>query len=265
MHDALLFSLSEALHEGGVQHDVEPRFLFAAVAPPSFWRLAPTTSSQIIPDLAVRGPDGTPTPGNKELHDVKTICHSNTRYKEAWVTGRRDARGVPAAKPVDVRASHVSSEYISHARHFDRTHVGTSSSTTGPFEQRLAEFGQVQGLVFGHYGECSSSVRALVRRIAKEIALKTGLHEGARSIPEAIAAQTERLYRTLSITCHRERAQIVQANLMYVGNGSTANGVQRNLHHRQARFAARRAAYRDHTAGGPSVSPPFRGGGPFGG
>ncbi|MEM7519292.1 MAG: hypothetical protein AAF368_20505 [Planctomycetota bacterium] len=63
---------------------------------------------------------------------------------------------------------------------------------------------------------------------------------------------------------HRERARIVLQNLQYVGNGSAAAGVEREVHARQARFAERRAAYQEEAAGGPFADfqfDPRRGGG----
>ncbi|MEO1777037.1 MAG: hypothetical protein AAFS07_19020 [Pseudomonadota bacterium] len=248
-HDTLHFELSALLHEAGIMHLSEASGLFATCGTPRFWAQSSWTASRIVPDLAVRGAAGTPTPGELRLYDVKTISNNETRYQAPHCEGRLDK-----ANPVNQRASHVHAEYVSHARALDRKWHGVHEPATGPFGQRLAEFGEVGGLVFGHYGECSDTTHKLLSAIAEEIAVHTGLQEGARTIPQAKAAQKRRLYRTLAILCLRERARLVLAGLKYVGDGSATAGIQRDAHYRRQHTADRRAAYRDHTAGGPSTS-----------
>ncbi|MEM9998880.1 MAG: hypothetical protein AAF809_14355, partial [Bacteroidota bacterium] len=248
-HDATSYELSAYLHEAGISHEVECSGLFASVAPAAYWNQSPWTASRIIPDFAIRGPAGTPTPEEQRLFDVKTISDCETRYKAPNCEGRNDK-----ANPVNQRAAHVDVEYVAHARELDRKWHNVQPPATGPFGRRLAEFGQVGGLVFGHYGECSDTTHKLIGTIAEQIALKTGLQEGALSIPHATAAQTRRLYRTLSILSHRERARLVLTNLKYVGDGSATAGIQRAAHYRRQHAAARRAAYQEHTSGGPSTS-----------
>jgi len=153
----------------------------------------------------------------------------------------------------ELSSGQVHKEYVAHASYLDQSLLGISPPATGPFGQRLAEFGQVQGLIFGHYGECSAAVHDLIRRTARQIALKTGLQEGARSIDDATAANKRRLYKKPSILSHCERAGLVLAGLQFVGNGSAAAGIERDIHYRRCRFEARGAAYREYAAAGPSA------------
>lgn len=260
-HDTMLFALDAGLHEASIPHTVEDGGVFGGVAGGAYWQQAPSPATRIIPDLSIRGPEGTPSPGNISLYDAKTISDNPTRYTPARIEGR-------SPRPVEQRAADVHKDYVAHCKHFDRV-VHATNGGPGPFERRLAEFGQVTGLVFGHYGETSGGVKDLVRTISEQIALSTGLQEGARSIKDAKAAQKQRFNQTLSILSHRERARLVLNGLQYVGDGTAGAGIQRDLHYRRARFQDRQASYRAFTNRGPSAafgkSPRNWGGGGGGG
>ena len=206
-----------------------------------------STTARIVPDLVISGADGTPTPGGVQLFDLKTIAQCPTRYPKNAVVRRRD--GHPS--PVDLRAGKVHQEYVKHAEYADRTYCGidTDTTSTGPFRDRLADLGTVTGLVLGHYAEASDHLHRLIHRTAEKTALATGLGEGARSIPLAIAAQKQRIYKTLSIVTHRARAGLIFKGLEFVGNVRASAGLHRENYHRQQAFRDRQAAYQ--TAGGP--------------
>ena len=245
MHDTLVYSLSSFLHEAGIQHATDVVGLFHSCVAPTC-RPGLLSTSNLVPDFAIQ--EGAPTPGGERLADVKTIVQCPTRYKRAAVERRRDG----SRSPVDERQHSVHHEYVRHAKYADEKFCGVpSDAPTGPFRQRLAEYGTVLGLVFGHYAEASSNVHSLIHRAAERIAVATGLQEGCSSLEVATAAQTRRLYRTFSIVCHRERARLVLQGLQYVGDGRAAAAAQREQYFRRAHYQERQQAYQ--TAGGPFV------------
>ena len=64
--------------------------------------------------------------------------------------------------PVDVRADLVHGEYVSHCEYADRTYANVSPrTTTGPFRNRLPDYGQVFGLVSATTGRPVSRSSAL--------------------------------------------------------------------------------------------------------
>eukprot|EP00973_Karenia_brevis_P035749 4932739-Karenia_brevis.AAC.1 len=53
------------------------------------------------------------------------------------------------------RADALPAEHLAKARVLDRRFCGTVEGQVGAVEQRLAAYGPVRGLVFGHYAEAS--------------------------------------------------------------------------------------------------------------
>ena len=57
-------------------------------------------------------------------------------------------------------------EYILKARKVDQTHGGVEPGQIGGVERKLLSFPQVEGLVFGAWGEASDAVHRLVEAMA---------------------------------------------------------------------------------------------------
>ena len=89
------------------------------------------------------------------LHELKIISSSQSRYKPSW-----EERGV------DKRAGQLHQEYVYKARKADQDHGGVQPGTVGGVEQKLKTFPQVEGLVFGNWGEVSQATHQLVEALA---------------------------------------------------------------------------------------------------
>ena len=89
------------------------------------------------------------------LHELKVISSNQSRYSSAW-----EERGV------DKRAGQLHQEYINKARKADQDFGGVQPGTVGAVERKLLTFPQVEGLVFGNWGEVSESTHQLVEALA---------------------------------------------------------------------------------------------------
>ena len=78
------------------------------------------------------------------LHELKVISCSKSPYKPSWT-----------ARAVDMRADDLHQEYVSKARSADRMYMCMGAGEVGLVENKLLSFGEVKGLVFGNFGECS--------------------------------------------------------------------------------------------------------------
>ena len=89
------------------------------------------------------------------LHELKVSSCSKSRY-------------IPSstARAVDKRSAELNKEYLVKARAADRQYGGVEVGRVGPVEAKLASLGQVRGLVFGNFGECSEDVHTLIEAIA---------------------------------------------------------------------------------------------------
>ena len=65
-------------------------------------------------------------------------------------------------KAVGRRARVLTEEFTKKARNLDRVYGGVAGGTVGRVQRKLVDFGEVRGLVFGAFGECSEGVHELV-------------------------------------------------------------------------------------------------------
>ena len=96
---------------------------------------------------------------------------SNVMQQVSWVS-----RGV------DKRAADLHDEYITKARSADQVYGGVEQGTVGPVETKLLSFGEVKGLVFGHFGECSESTHSLMSAIATSRVRVAGPQAGRKGV-----------------------------------------------------------------------------------
>ena len=89
------------------------------------------------------------------MHELKVISSNQSRYNPAL-----EERGV------DKRAGQLHQEYINKARKADQEFWGVQPGTVGAVERKLLTFPQVEGLVFGNWGEVSESMHQLVEALA---------------------------------------------------------------------------------------------------
>ena len=73
---------------------------------------------------------------------------------------------------VSARQQRVTPEYIGKARRADRTYNGIRRNDVGPLEAEVKRQGRIDGLVFGAYGEASSYVEQLVKKLRQVVGLR---------------------------------------------------------------------------------------------
>ena len=107
----------------------------------------------MVPDFKISLAIGGET--RQVLHELKIISSNQSRYKPSW-----QERGV------DRRAGQLHQEYVSKARKADQDYGGVQQGTMGAVERKLLTFPQVEGLVFGNWGEVSEATHQLVEALA---------------------------------------------------------------------------------------------------
>ena len=149
------------------------------------------------------------------MHEVKIISCSKTRYKPN-----------SAKRAVDARADLLPQEYLTKAKEADRKYNLTPEGTVGPVERKLAELGEVQGVVSGNFGEVSEATHALGAALATCRVRVAGVTRGRRG-----HMRSEEGERSLSIAGLRRRLGVLTVKcqtmsllgrLEVLGPGATA-------------------------------------------
>ena len=85
---------------------------------------------------------------------MKVICCCPSRYNLIPPPPNPDLEHV---KAVYRRARVFTEEYPKKARNVDRVYGGVAEGAVGRVQRKLLDFGEVRGLMFGAFGEASSS------------------------------------------------------------------------------------------------------------
>ena len=142
------------------------------------------------------------------LAELKVISYCPTRYPP----GSGD-------KAVDRRTKKLQGEYAEKARKADRQFVGTEEGSVGPVENKLLQYGDLQGLVVGAFGEGSEDLHSLVQVIAESRVASLGLARGREGTEIELGIVMGQARRMLSTTCVRAQAQCLLARMSQVGEG----------------------------------------------
>ena len=143
-------------------------------------------------------------------------------------------------KAVERRAGSLQREYERKAAKADREYGGfprerQQAGEKGPVESRLAEFGELAGLVFGGFGEGNASVHELVglladRRAAEDLDFaRTRGHTLTSLVSEAgyRAKAVRTLRQRLGVTAVRAQARLLLAKVKAVQDGPSVRSGQR--------------------------------------
>ena len=147
------------------------------------------------------------------------------------------------------RARVLTEEYAKKASDVDRVYGGVAEGTVGRVQRKLVDFGEVRGLVFGAFGECSEGVHELVHHLANSRLKAEGLQQGRESGKGELGVLVGQVRRILSITAVRAQAECLLSRLRHVGRGTGAAYSRRQgavreevnwARERQAKAAGRR-------------------------
>ena len=181
----------------------------------------------LVPDFKVLG--GTLWKMDK-LAELKVITCGLYHYPE----------GV-SSRAVERRAGSLQREYERKAAKADREYGGFSrerqqAGEKGPVESRLAEFGELEGLVFGGFGEGNARVHELVglladRRPEEELhmARPRGYTLTSLMSEAGYRAKAVRILRQrLGVTAVRAQARLLLAKVQAVQEGPPVRSGQRS-------------------------------------
>ena len=234
-HDGIKFVLSEVAEWMHVPVEVEVYGLFAgclAQLPEGSALWNGRRLQGMIPDLCVAWDD------KERLYDVKTLHCGSSNY---WVSAN------PVRRPVEAREVRVADDCVKDARALDRRVHSLPLGEQGAVEVMLRSYGNVQGLVFGAFGEGSEGVHDLIELLAevgcrRRSACGEGLGELGGGRGGEKGGLVWMLRHTVGMVAWRELARLKLHRLRYVGVHGVAAVARRRVQRaaREVRRSERR-------------------------
>jgi hypothetical protein len=129
------------------------------------------------------------------------------------------------------------------ALHMDRTYGTTSPGQTGPCCDRLQTFGNVLGLVVGHFGEWSKDLNMLMSAMAKVAVPRVGRLYSLLGEEKAKAVLLNKARRDIAWAALNANAELLLDRAEWVG--PTFIAASRNLEAMKQCATQRRKAARD--------------------
>ena len=190
----------------------------------------------MVPDFRISLPIGGEP--RQVLHELKCISSSQSRYNPSW-----EVRGV------DKRADQLHQEYVAKARRADQDHGGVVPGVVGGVERKLLTFPQVEGLVFGNWGEASQATHQLVEALATSRAQigdpQARSRRGTTLTEEGIKSMAVGyIRRKLSITAVKAQCYSLLGRLEGMGPGAmSAHGRRMRAEGQERLWAKERRAH----------------------
>ena len=122
-------------------------------------------------------------------------------------------------KAVNKRSGLLQGEYKRKAREADGIYGGQDPDNAGPVERKLAQFGEIVGLVVGAFGEGSDDVHYLIQQLAENRASATGIRRGREASDAEIGILVGQIRRSLSTTFVKAQVQCLLSRMDCVGKG----------------------------------------------
>ena len=125
---------------------------------------------------------------------------------------------------MDRQADLLQGEYRRKARDVDRGFVGVEEEQmVGPAERRLAEFGDLQGLVVGAFAEASEDLHNLIQAMAESRVAGADLQRNqqqAATAREDMSVVVGQLHRRLSMAVVRANSDCLLSRILLIGEAS---------------------------------------------
>ena len=204
-HDDCKFAIADMLKEAKIEHTCEVYNLFAG-----YINQVPLLAGAAVDDdkekRATQGliPDFMyeKQRGQQTLADVKGIYVGNTRYGRARMADNQRCGAVAERQRI------LPNETKQAARAVDKKKNETPDGQVGPVERELNNFPEIEGLIFGAYGEVSQHVDDLMHTAADKAASVHWRSMGAPSQQNAKAMYVTRFREWLGIECVRSHAKL---------------------------------------------------------
>jgi len=158
-------------------------------------------------------------PKRRQIFELKFIGKNKTRYPKK--------RDLTKERCVDKRANGLTKEYEKKARDGDKKYCGIQGDTKGPILRTLESFGDVQGLVWGAFGEGSIQCHRLASTLAEigsHMHYKT-MHVATPQIAKSVLVRAIR--RDWGLAVVKANAHTILTNLCKVGNNVNAASKRR--------------------------------------
>ena len=144
---------------------------------------------------------------------------------------------------MDRRARLLSGEYRAALSKIDRRVLGTGEGMVGPLVRRLEQFGDLQGLVVGAFGEGSEDLHSLVNTLAVSRLRAVGLARGREGADKELGVIVSQIRRTLSTSAVGSQASCLLSRMSCLGRGAfQAAGRMRWAAREEERMRAERSA-----------------------
>ena len=231
-HDQIKHVIGRLCIWAGMPCELEVFNLFSGLIPQAgLARMDKQRQRQaMVPDMKISLTRGGVT--SQVLHELKVISSNQTRYKPSW----KD-RGV------DKRAAQLHGEYVGKARDADQQHGGAQAGQIGRVEAKLLSFPEVEGIVFGNWGEASEATHRLVDALATSrarVAEPQTSRRGDRLTEEGVRAlAVGYIRRRLSVAAVKAQSFSLLGRLEGLGPGSVTAAGRRRRALEQERLWAR--------------------------
>ena len=94
------------------------------------------------------------------------------------------------------------------------------SGQVGPVERKLDQFGQLQGFVFGAFGEGSEDIHKMVKILAESRLKAVELQRGRVGLKGELGMITGQIRRMLSVGAVKAAAELLLRRLQHAGEGT---------------------------------------------
>ena len=110
-------------------------------------------------------------------------------------------------------------EYNKKAKAADRLYGGVEEGIVGPVENKLLQYGDLQGLVVGAFGEGSEDLHKLIQVIAESRVNSVGLLRGKKCSDVELGCVVGQVRRMLSSANVRAQGLFLLARMSQAGEG----------------------------------------------
>ena len=145
------------------------------------------------------------------ITDIKTLAPG---------TAYNTITNIVPSQAANIRSVQVQKDYFSQAKLIDIKFNKIDQGMIGPVQNELMKYGdngKVVGLVFGAFGDCSSSVHDLINLIARQRANQKA-EETNTPIEEALGKSRYLIRKKLCLFIAREWARVLLDRLSAVAN-----------------------------------------------
>ena len=237
-HEIMQVAIETMLASAGIQFTPNPlseflplvaqreRFIEEATVPGKH-----TIRHVIIPDFTYEAEDRV----SRCMSDIKRLYPGLAYSSPNAVDKQRGA--------VIARQQKVHSDYHAAAARADVNYNGRAPGTGGPISSYLIEFGQIQGWVFGAFGEASPQVRELVAYASRRAGVRRWAQLGCDGPVDGAALHKSWFKELLGIASWRGLARLKLRNLGHALAGDFDRTRSRIAEQRGLEHMLRRKAY----------------------